>query len=290
MFGVVHFEQDPPVFGGVEEMVAERGGDRGYEAAVNLTYQLVISDLPEMARVLVARLKEANVTTVIFLGDPIMPQYLTQAATDQDYFPEWLITGTVLTDTTVFGRMYDQEQWAHAFGISSLSARVPQDQGEAYRLYEWYYGTEPPAPKTIAVLNEPLRILMLGIHMAGPNLTPETFRDGLFAYPPSPDGGGLPTAPRLSFGERGTFEAPDYTGVDDMMVIWWDADATGPDEQGAEGTGMMAFADGGQRYLPGEMPSEPANVFEDAGAVRLYDEIPPDQVPPQYPSPGPGGN
>ena len=290
VFGQVHFEQDPPVFGGVEETVRESGGERGYEAVVNLTYQLVISDLPETARVLVARLKEADVTTVIFLGDPIMPQYLTQAAADQDYFPEWIITGTVLTDTTVFGRMYAQDQWSHAFGVSSQSARVPQELGDAYRLYDWYYGEAPPAPKTVAVLYAPLQILMLGIHMAGPNLTPETFRDGLFAYPPSPEGGGLPTAPQLSFGEHGFFPAPDYTGVDDMMVIWWDEDATGPDEQGTEGTGMMAVADGGQRYLPGQMPSEPANVFDDAGAVRLYDEIPPDQRPPDYPSPGPGGS
>ena len=181
VFGVVHFEQDPPVFGGVEEIAAERGGERGYESVVNLTYQLVISDLPEKARVLVARLKEAEVTSVIFLGDPIMPIYLTQAATDQDYFPEWIITGTVLTDTTVFGRQYDQEQWAHAFGVSSLPARLPQTGGEAFRLYEWYYGEAPPAPKTVAVLYEPIRVLMAGLTMAGPDLTPETFRDGLLS-------------------------------------------------------------------------------------------------------------
>ena len=130
----------------------------------------------------------------VFLGDPIMPIYLTKAATDQDYFPEWIITGTVLTDTTVFGRQYDQEQWAHAFGVSSLGARVPQDQGEAWRLHRWFYDEDPVAKKLVAVINEPLRILMLGIHMAGPDLTPETFRDGLFAYPPS---GHLPTSPYL---------------------------------------------------------------------------------------------
>src|SRR5690606_978408 len=65
VFGVVHFEQDPPVFGGVEDMVDERGAETGYDAAVNLTYQLVISELPEKARGLVAQLKEAEVTTVI---------------------------------------------------------------------------------------------------------------------------------------------------------------------------------------------------------------------------------
>ncbi len=282
-FGVVHFEQDPPVFGAVEDMVAQEGASRGYKQAVNLTYQLVIADLPEKARVLVDQLKKAKVTSVVFLGDPIMPIYLTKAATDQNYFPEWIITGTVLTDTTVFGRLYDQRQWAHAFGVSSLGARLPQDQSEAWRIYQWFYGGAPAAKKTVGVINEPIRILMAGIHQAGPKLTPETFRDGLFAYPPS---GGKPTNPRLSWGDHGLFRATDYNAVDDMQVIWWNADLEGPDEQGKQGTGMMMSADGGKRYLPGEMPKTPANVFDEKGAVAMYDELPADAVPPSYPSPG----
>jgi len=287
VFGVVHFEQDPPVFGDVEAMAAEEGGARGYESVVNLTYQLVISDLPEKARVIVARLKEAGVTSVVFLGDPVMPIYLTKAATDQGYFPEWIITGTVLTDTTVFGRLYDQRQWAHAFGVSALPARVPQTEAEVWKLYEWYYGEEPQARGTIGVINAPVSIFMLGVHMAGPNLTPETFRDGLFNYPPT---GGTPTSPRISYGEQGIFAQPDYAPIDDMGVIWWDADATGKDEQGKEGTGMMRYADGGKRYLPGEMPNLPANVFQEEGSVLGYPEVPPSEAPPDYPSPGPGGS
>ena len=57
-----------------------------------------------------------------------MPIYLTKAATEQNYFPEWVITGTVLTDTTALGRLYDQKQWAHAFGLSSLPVRIPKEQ------------------------------------------------------------------------------------------------------------------------------------------------------------------
>ncbi len=281
-FGVVHFEQDPPVFGATEKVVEERGKAVGYESEISLTYQLVISELGEKARALVARLKEADVTTVIFLGDPIMPIYLTEAATAQDYYPEWMITGTVLTDTTVFGRLYDQKQWAHAFGVSSLPARQPREQGEAWRLHQWYYGEPPAAAKTSAVLMEPIRLLMLGIHMAGPNLTPETFRDGLFAYPPS---GGTVTAPQISFGDHGYFENPDYTAVDDMTEIWWDAEATGLDDQNNEGPGMMRYVDGGQRYLPTEMPEGPPGAFTEEGSVTLYDEPPAGAEPPDYPSP-----
>jgi hypothetical protein len=212
-----------------------------------------------------------------------MPIYLTKAATAQDYYPEWIITGTVLTDTTVFGRLYDQKQWAHAFGVSSLPARVPPDQAEAWRLHEWWFGEAPKATKTVTVIMEPLRTLMLGIHAAGPDLTPETFRDGLFAMPPL---GGLgPLSPRISFGEKGLFAAPDFNAVDDMQEVWWNADAEGPDEQGEDGDGMMEYADGGKRYLPGEMPAGEPRAFDPEGAVDLYTKIPEDQRPPSYPKP-----
>jgi hypothetical protein len=123
---------------------------------------------------------------------------------------------------------------------------------------------------------------MTGVHLAGPHLTPETFRDGLFADPPS---GGLPTAPQVSYGDHGVFDAPDHLAVDDMTEIWWDADATGPDEQAVEGTGMMRYANGGARYLPGEMTGGDPSAFVEEGSVTMYDEIPPDQRPPSYPSP-----
>ena len=57
-----------------------------------------------------------------------MPIYLTQAATAQGYFPEWLVSGTVLTDSTVMGRQYDQRQWAHAFGLSVLPGQERQSR------------------------------------------------------------------------------------------------------------------------------------------------------------------
>ena len=285
-FGSVNFEQDPPVFTATASAAAKQGEAAGYKPAIRLTYQLVIAELPEKARSLISQLKQAGVTTVVFLGDPIMPIYLTQAATDQDYFPEWVITGTVLTDTTVFGRLYDQKQWAHAFGISPLPVRLPQDQGEAWRLHQWFYGEPPAAALTVGVLYGPIQVLMLGIHQAGRNLSAETFRDGLFSYPVS---GGNPTSPQISFGDHGIFAAPDYLTVDDMTEVWWDAKAKGPDEQGKMGTGMMRYIDGGKRYKIGEIPNAPAKLFVKKGSTTMLDEPPAADAPPDYPSPAPGG-
>lgn len=283
VFGTVHFEQDPPVFTEVNERVDAVAAARGFERKIKLTYQLVIAELPEKARTIVSRLKGAGVTTVIFLGDPIMPIYLTQAATDQNYFPEWVITGTVLTDTSTMGRLYDQKQWANAFGISPLPVPVDQELGEGWRLHEWFYGEPPVGEKSVSLSFDSIRMFLFGVHLAGPNLTPETFRDGLFGYPPS---GGTATEPRLSWGSHGLFEEPDHLGVDDMRLVWWDADAEGPDEQGEEGSGLLRTAFGGKRFLLGEMPKTvdwigddtdaPAN-FSDPGLV--------DPGTPDYPSP-----
>jgi hypothetical protein len=293
VFGVVHFEQDPPVFNELTERLAECGATRGYEAAVTETYEFEIGKLPERATTVIAKMKAAGVTTVLFLGDPLMPIYLTQQATAQDYHPEWVIAGTVFTDTTALGRLYDQDQWAHAFGVSNLAARTPREISGSYQLHEWYYGKPPVAEKTSGVILPPLNQLFLGIHLAGPNLTPATYRDGLFAMPAA---GGGPTTPTISYGPDAGFKMigenceldaprPDYFAIDDTVEIWWDADATGVDEQGKEGKGMYVYANEGKRYGPGQMPAADSNAFKDENTVMIFEQVPPEDRAPDYPSP-----
>src|SRR5262249_46348707 len=118
VIGTVNFEQDPPVFGALTDLVNKCGAKSGFQAADQETYLFNIPQMPDRATAIIAKLKAAGVTTVVFLGDPVMPIYLTKAATAQNYHPEWIITGTVLTDSTVLGRFYDQDQWKHAFGLS----------------------------------------------------------------------------------------------------------------------------------------------------------------------------
>ena len=58
---------------------------------------------------------------------------LSQAASNQNYHPEWVITGLALTDTTFFGRTYDKTQWKNAFGVSLLAARAGKEKADADR-------------------------------------------------------------------------------------------------------------------------------------------------------------
>jgi hypothetical protein len=295
-FGVVHIEQSPPVFAQVSERTRECGSAAGYEPALTETFLLDFGTMAQRATTIVAKMKAEGVTSIIYLGDPIMPIHLTRAATEQGYHPEWIVTGTALTDTTVFGRMYDAEQWRHAFGISSLGARTEREQGDPWRLHEWFHGTPPSAANTYALIYAPLQVLFLGIHMAGADLRPETFAEGLFNYPPS--GGGV-TAPQMSFGDHGYFRMdpgkgedctgaeprPDFLANDDATEIWWDPVATGPDEQGNVGIGMWRYANGGRRYLPGEMTEEEPAAFVEEGSLTIVEVVPVRERPPEYPPP-----
>src|SRR5207344_38745 len=112
-------------------------------------------------------------------------------------------------------------------------------------------------------------ILFSGIHMAGPNLTPQTFEAGMFHLP---ERGGGATTPHVSFGDHGYFTNTDgsprldYLGIDDVTEIWWDADAEATDEGGRTGHGVWRYSDGGKRYLPGTMPRTDPRAFVEDGS------------------------
>ena len=256
--------------------------DYGGEVVARSTYLFDPGAAQETATAVVTRMRDAGVTTVILSVDPIIPATITSEATKQGYFPEWVIGPSVLADTTIFGRTFDQEQWAHAFGISLPSARADNSLSDAFAVYDWYFGVEAPVNTVNVILPGPAQLL-LGIHLAGADLTPQTFEQGLFRYPAL---GGGKTFSYVSWGED-LWGRPDYNSSDDTSVIWWDATATGEDETGNEGTGMLRYVDGGTRYLPGEWPTDPIALFEQAGSVTVYDDLPASDTLPDY-APWPG--
>ena len=231
------------------------------------------------AREIMARLKSEGITTVLYTGDPLAPQTLTENATAQDYFPEWVITGSALVDTTIFARTYDQEQWQHAFGPSNLFARVSTSVAGSVYLYKWFYGEDPPARANAALILPNLQFLYSVLQGTGTELTHEMFRAVIFNAEIVDS---TPISPQLSWGERGVWRGFDYAGVDDQTEVWWDATAEGEDETGRSGTGMWRYVDGGERILPGAWPDEPPAVFDPEGAIDMYTELPDGIVLPDY--------
>jgi hypothetical protein len=243
-----------------------------------LTYNLNLTTLPTQAATLAEKLKTSGATSVVFAGDPIMPIYLTKACADIGYFPEWIITGIVLTDTSALGRYYDQQEWSHAFGVTSLAVPTPVANGDADRLYRWWYGahTSPPSLAAPAII-PPIQQFFTGVQLAGPDLTPNTFTTGLFRAPPT---GGGPTSPLEAYGVQGAAPLPSYSSPADYTFLWYNATAKGPDEEGTPGSGLMEYVNGGVRYKAGVVPAGPVPMFSSAGAVTSY-ASPPDK-PPSY--------
>ncbi|MET0903364.1 MAG: hypothetical protein ABWZ52_08995 [Acidimicrobiales bacterium] len=259
-----------------EELASEYDG----EIATRFTYLFDPSQAADIATTAIARMKEAGVTSIILSTDPLIPANITKEATAQNYFPEWIIGPSVLADTTIFGRTFDQEQWSHALGLGLTAARAERELGDSYLVYDWYYG-EPPVVNTQAVLAPSPARLALGIHLAGPDLTPENFERGMFRSPRYDSG---LTNTRDSWGED-VWPDTDRNSSDDATTIWWDPEATGKDEAGNEGIGQIVYVDGGKRFLPGEWPTDPIPWFDPEGAVAIYDERP--DAPPEY-EPWPG--
>lgn len=242
----------------------------GMSFAAIQTYGLP-TELASSGKDIITKMKEAGVTTILFSGDPLGPQTLTQIATDQEYFPEWVIGATTLVDTAVFSRTYDQKQWAHAFGPSSLFTRTKPGLTGPAHLYEWYFGAKPPASGTVPIISGPLQVLFGALQGMGPGVTHELFKIVLFGAPIIP-----PTVitPQVSFGDRGVFPDPDYAGLDDQTEIWWDAGATGVTETGKEGKGLWRFVEGGKRFLYGDWPEEEPQLFDNSNSILSYDTLP----------------
>jgi len=254
----------------------------GAPVAEKIAYQLNPATIQQSASQAIAKFKAAGVTSIVLNGDAVAPRDFTKEATAQGYFPEWIVGVCTLVDTNAFARTYDQQQWAHAFGYSFLAAKLTAATSGYYSLYMWFTGVEPPAKDTVNVFLTYPAVFFSALQGVGPNLTHDTWRDALFHYPTTPS---AISQPSLSWGEHGIWPDPDYLGIDDGTLFWWNPTATGPDEIRREGTGMYEFVDGGKRYLPGEWPTED-KLFDPDGAVSIYTTRPPGETPPSYPSPG----
>jgi hypothetical protein len=283
VYALLHYDNPDGDYESLFEAYVEQLGENGIELETDVEFTLDLARAQENARTVIGQLKSAGVTTVIYTGDPLMPASFTREATAQDFFPEWILGSSVLMDTTLFARQTDQQQWRNGFGISLPAARGERSTNGAFRIWDWAYGGSPPDNRA-NVLEPPLRSIFTGIHLAGEELTPETFRDGLFRNPVA---GGGPTESQVSRGEHGVWPELDWGGSDDAALIWFDPEATGEDEVGNDGTGMYRYANGGQRYTLGNFPTslEDAGLFDVGNSVTVFDEVPPEDDTPDYPPP-----
>ncbi|MDP9182819.1 MAG: hypothetical protein M3P04_08625, partial [Actinomycetota bacterium] len=193
----------------------------------------------------VAQAKNAGATSVLYFADPIAPAFGTKAMTTQAWFPEHVLVGSGLIDYDILARLYDRQQWSHAFGPSDVVVYKPRSQQES--AVTWRAAGNSGTPYTSAQLPWGyFAVLAAGLQMAGPVLTPSAFETALLS-------GRVDTLPfsrtrdaGLSFVHFGT---GDYTAVSDAKQCYWDANAISRIDGKA---GAYVALDGGRRYRIGE--------------------------------------
>jgi hypothetical protein len=224
--------------------------DAGFEFALRTDYVLDLAQLQTQAVNLVSQLKANDITSVALACDPILALYLAQQAQQQNYHPEWQPIGVGFIDLDLVGQMIQRlsgDQWTRAFGGSPWGTQLPPGQSPAYAAYASVRnGEQPPSVQADLVYYQLYR-LFIGLQMAGPDLTPESFETGMFAYP-----GGDGPAGHWDFYEE------HYTGVTDAREMWWDPDAISP-FNGLPGT----YRDDGTRWEQSELTEGEPEVFRE---------------------------
>ena len=246
-FGLVSYN-DSGYTGGpdyMQQLIRERCG-------VDLGPNIVRYDLSAGADPTVAmssamaQFRNEEVTTIIYMGDLISAAIFTSAATQVAYFPEWYIPGFggVDVDDFLARSAYDQQQWKNAFGFSAYEIPVADPARECEIAYRSIDPDNSPDDGMCTYMWQQMTKMFGAIQEAGPNLTPETFRDALFRLPHD--------APDPVWRMAGGYGPNDYTYVDWYTELYWDPNAIHPNGD----LGAYCYIRGGKRYTYGQFTTE----------------------------------
>ncbi len=220
----------------------------GFHIKTSLRYKLDISSMPNQASNIIAQLKNDGVTTVVAAADPVMLALgLAPKANEQNYEPEWLTGGLAFVEQDIVSQLIDNRQWRHAFGTAFNAESEPMGASFPYAAYKQIRPGDEPA-FGVEEIYYSMYMLALGIQLAGPNLTPQSFEAGMFSY-------------QGASGPRGhwSFGPGDYTPTDDFREIWWDPERiSGQNNK----PGAWVQVNGGARYTAHNVPQQPAPFFQ----------------------------
>ncbi|HVT64278.1 MAG TPA: hypothetical protein VHD81_03930 [Mycobacteriales bacterium] len=205
-------------------------------------YALDISQGPSDSNKAAIQFSADHDTSVILSSDPIAPVFLTNAAAQQDYYPEWIVTGVALTDQDNWAQLWNQKEiTGRTFGLSQLgsTAAALNPKGEAARALR---AAGVPLNAGSALTYFELLPIFDQLQAAGPDLTPASYAAGTRAMP------------RLgsSRSADGTwFFGTHHTGIIDSREIYYAAHQISPANH-KQGTYITVY--GGRRFELGQFP------------------------------------
>ncbi len=235
----------------------------------------------ENAPVLVTRMKDAGITTVVLFTDVAMNRAMMEQATAQNWYPEWFVTGAGYFDLPILAQGYPDDQAEHTFGISLIPPYfdLPDDVTRITDSYIWYWGDTTGT--TSGAVPGGLNWLLSGIHNAGPNLTPKTLQQGLFAVPATPNPTNSPLVTLSGYGHTTGLPYEAYSpGPADFTAMWMDPYTKGFSAGSATEINHVSwYPNGAVRYPIGKWPK---NIvwFDKSISIHEITKLPPGAVLP----------
>jgi hypothetical protein len=252
----------------------------------------IADEAQRQAPQLVVKVKDSGATSVVLFTDITnMTPALMKAATSQDYSPEWVITGLGFQDIDLVARLlWPADQTAHVLGIGA-SPPYAADGSSANGLETFFRSYWGDARGTYAPVATGIGFLLYsGVQLAGPKLTPETFRQGVFSMPAA--GGAI--AGQISnfmtgYGRSAGVAYDEYQTIGiDYSMKWFDPEAVGVSNlvPGPPGKGKFVFLNGAKRYYAGHWPDGTQPFFDRSASLVQLEAPPPSDAPPNFPCAG----
>jgi hypothetical protein len=224
-------------------------------------YRLDVSRFADQASQAIVQFHADQSTTIILACDPISVIFLTQNASKQGYFPEWLQIGTALNDVDNAARLWDQtEVDGHLWGPSQLGStdKLFGPNSEPAILYKQLTGKSLTENGATDGTYWGLVGFYSALQAAGPAMSKDALAAGIWSLPP----GG---SPDFAVGWISYRDAPDatpggldHTGIDDSREIYWE----GTKQSSFDGqTGTYVETYGGKRFRNNEWPKEDPPIY-----------------------------
>jgi hypothetical protein len=239
------------VSGGAGSMCKTPGG------VLRLAYSQDISTSATQTQTVMNQLLQNHITTVMCWCDPLAPVYLTQSAKANNYYPEHFLVGEGLMDTDALPRLYDQSEWAHAFGVSAVYEMPPFAQSDATKAWQDTGHTGSP-PTDQALYIYPYLFLGNAFMEAGPSPTPEGIHQGLLALG---NNGGWAKLHNPHLIRWGLDSKSPWTFAEDVREVYWNTNRRSSSDGSA---GSYCPVAKGRRYNPGEFAVGNPDVFNPA--------------------------
>jgi len=178
IFGAILLED--PQYQGLENEMVNGLKQCGVKIPVVVNYTLDLSTIQQQMQNAISQMKANNVTTILCGCDPVGNIYVTQAADQQNYGPEWFSEWL----PPQFERLYSQDQWAHSVEVG-LGPSIPEQNEESYKVFKMVNPGGEPAEAQFWYIYYQLLYLFNGLQAAGPDLTPATLLAGYQHLPQS---------------------------------------------------------------------------------------------------------